>query len=499
MLGTKISQRRRELTLRENERFLDPRRLALCDIISDNEPFVGMCRNLIARHILSNGIDFVRGGKPLILTREFEHIVREYWIPFSSDIINHIMSYGFVPVGIAKNRNGDRYPYVPERNTYRISVLMHNGHKYFRFWWMRGYGPSASNDADMQLDPNIVVFTSTTHEPAFTGWVRSDVARIASKVQFMDEVERCAILAEQIRSNPVVFTHKRDAHSQSIEGIHYDFYADADAHEKREEDRYQRNQEDVNSLMQMEKEYKRLSGEDRPRPRGKAGEKEKKTSKLIPRQIPLPHDRDISNHGTPQVRSDLVALKKNFQEEVCAMLGVPKSMIIADQSFRGNVEGMNETFKTTITAYKDVLVRILDRVYMNLYGEEDLKRFVSDVKVRNGAHTPIEEESQLFSEFEKNERVSVRFSDSPYASTQQLIYMYERGLISWNDFYKYYLLANNIKVENYTMQKDPWSEEKREAMFMSQMSLKRKEPGEKEEKESPDKPEKKRKKTEQQV
>jgi len=451
--------------LYDNEIFVDRYQMNLARTMSDSDIWIGACRNQITRHIFANGIDFVRNNTPQKLTEEFEHVVRKHWIPFGVNVIIDKQDFGFVPVGIARNKLGNySYPYVPEYGSYEVSCYSVHGEKHYRFWWKSGYGSNNVNKSTALMhDPKIVIFATNGHEPTISGKIRSDIFRLLSQSNFIQTLEECAKVGEVMRAHPVVFTKAVDSRQGNIEGIHYDFYAEGDAHEMREEDKYYRDNEAIEQAVRMQVEYHNqlLDPDDGPQKKTKISTED---VEKVPKQVPLPYGRDISSYTLPSMRNDLVNIKKLNQDDVCAILGVPKSMVVNDQSNRGNVAGMNETFKTTINDWKASLVEIYDYIYMLLYGDDEIARFMNNASSKKDAYV-LEDESQLFTKFNK-ERITIRFSDSPYASTDQLNFMKARGLIGWKDYAKYYLLANNMKFESLDKEKDPWSDEKQMALVM---------------------------------
>ena len=51
-------------------------------------------------------------------------------------------------------------------------------------------------------------------------------------------------------------------------------------------------------------------------------------------------------------RQDLTQTHKIMQEEICAGMGVPRSLMIGDSLYKGDTEGVTDSFKHTILNWK---------------------------------------------------------------------------------------------------------------------------------------------------
>jgi len=143
----------------------------------------------------------------------------------------------------------------------------------------------------------------------------------------------------------------------------------------------------------------------------------------------MPMGHHVVNPQMTTGRGDLVALVKIIQEEVCAVVGVPRSMLFADSGpTTADNEGIHNSFMNTLIWFKKRLGVMLSDIYNKIYTDEIMKG------------VDFNKEKNEF-EAKRKHMVKVFFPVTPFVPNDQLRQLYEQGIISW-DAYATYALRN---------------------------------------------------------
>lgn len=391
-----------------------------------NSTLLQMCRQMINTHLLNNGITFCKNGcrgKAIKVDAEMEEMIDEKWIPFCSDAIDCILCFGFVVVSYQ-----DKYPSVLKLGTYRIKVdVVDNQYE----WHVMKV-----NEAEQEYE-NVEVFNHFGLEPRIDGGLTSFVAKVIPRMLFLKSLRESCIDMELRRANPQVFAEIKDQSSSNrTEGVDYDFYADAGATETREDMQYSRNKSAVEMLNKQKELYEQYLGR-------KAAVKAQATLDSV---IQLPSGQHVVNAQMTSGRSDLVNLHKIIQEEVCSVIGVPRSMMFADSGIhRGDSEGIHNSFMHTLLWYKKKLGVMLSDIYNTLFTEKIMKD-VDFSKEKNEY------------EAKKKYKVQAFFPITPFVPNTELRMLYEQGVISWDSYATYALRNVSLPIEDKLKEPPPKDE-----------------------------------------
>lgn len=377
-------------------------------------PLLHMCKHLISSQLLNNGIKFCYGGCPdraVTMDAERELLIEEKWVPFCTDLIDSILCFGFAVVYIGK------HPSVLKLGTYWIKVEIDKS----------GYEWKVYNrDSVDEEIPNTYVFS--IHDPLCDGTLSSPIYKILPRLLFLKRLRETALSMEQQRANPVVYSEVKE--SQNVgdkEGVDFDFYADAGASENSSELKYTRNKTAVSLLNQQKDLYDQFLG------RRHSTIAKKTLNNVIP--LPIGHTMKLGSSDTG--RNDLVNIHKIIQEEVCATLGVPRSMIISDTGMSNGAdkESIHETFMHTLVWWKKKLGIILSDTYNMVYIDE-LKKKIDFNKESDPYKAKI------------NHSVNVYFPVTPFVSNETLRTLYEQGVISWHKYASYALMNVSLPIDD---------------------------------------------------
>ena len=136
--------------------------------------------------------------------------------------------------------------------------------------------------------------------------------------------------------------------------------------------------------------------------------------------IQLPSGQHVVNAQMTSGRSDLVNLHKIIQEEVCSVIGVPRSMMFADSGIhRGDSEGIHNSLYAYITmVQKEIRSHVIRHI-----------QYIIHRKNYEGCRF-FKEKNEY--EAKKKYKVQAFFPITPFVPNSELRSLYEQGVISWD-------------------------------------------------------------------
>ena len=311
--------------------------------------FVFICRNLIHSKVFENGLCIRTGNskncKDNPLTKQ---MMEEYWLPFAKDVIDSILCIGLVPIRYKKIDNDIIIPYIPKAGTYEIHcVTSVEGSIRFEFF---------SNDKPIDITkptPNSFVLSGFGYDPERNGELNSTIECLYPHIQFISNMHDYAVMAEKIRSNPPIIMQKKSENAtQQEEGLHFDQFIDSDNIKVSLNNQYQRDKEDVEHLNRQNHLFLNAI-------QGKSGTSNDNTKKALENMVPLPSQYSVGTTLEPNARTDFVAINRLSQETICALIGVPRSMIINDSVTRADIQGSHDVFRQTLIYWKKKVGSVL--------------------------------------------------------------------------------------------------------------------------------------------
>lgn len=377
-------------------------------------PIIHMCSHLITSQLLNNGIRFCEGScrdNVIDMDAQKEMLVEEKWVPFCSDLIESILAYGFAVVHVGE------FPSVLKLGTYWLKVeILETGYDWKVY-------KRASADEEME---NTYVFS--IYEPLTDGTLNSPVFKIIPRLLFLRRLRETAVTMETIRANPVVYSEiKESGNSEANIQADLGTFADASAAETDNSYKFVRNRQEMALLNQQKDLYDQYMGRRRT----------SAVQRSLNGVVPLPIGHSVKAPPMNTGRTDLSNLHKVIEEEVCATLGVPRSMIISDSGggLNGstNTESTHETFMHSLIWWKKKIGIVLSEIYNMIYYEE--------LKVK------IKGESDVY-EAKKKHSVNVYFPVTPFVKNETLRQLYEQGVISWHKYAMYALMNVSLPIDD---------------------------------------------------
>ncbi len=417
----------------EKKSIISPNTILKLHYLFVGDLHVFMCRNLILNKVFENGIQ-VCMGKTCKEVKMSEAALSEIWIPFSKDIVDAIMTLGIAPIRFKKIQN-DLIPYVPKWGSFSIHVKTTKD----------GLCEYTLHDMDNpeKPAPNSIVLSGFGYDPRSDGSICSIIKVLEPSMQFVHQLSDCALTAEKLRCNPPIIVEKKETTHEAKEGLDFDFFMDSDALKSSLNSQYQRDEKEVNRLKNQQRLFAAaINGTPQQ------AVNSKNTMNNI---IPLPSSFNVGSVIEPSGRNDYSQILRSVAENICSVMGVPRSMMISDNVVRGDVEGSHDVFKQSCLLWKNIASKILTWVYRHTHSKEEAQRLSKIAKKRKIADITKVAEDQM---------IKVIVPVTPYISNEELKQLYLQQLISW-DTYKQYVLRNcSLPIELMKQNpKDPWSKE----------------------------------------
>jgi len=278
-------------------------------------------------------------------------------------------------------------------------------------------------DTQMNEIPDIHVFDIFGHSPTATGRLTSIVGNLMPDIRYINTLRGTSLVMEQKRTNPVIMTEAVDTKTDNVEGINYDFYADGDMQDTSSANKFNRDRHNVQALRQQQLMYDTFFAGGAPASVG---------GDVLSNMVNVPLGQRIVNTPAQTGRGDLSAQVKTFQDVVCGVMGIPKSLMMADTPHKSDEEGTHQTFKKTIMTWKNNLQSICEQLYSLIYAE-DIKNQLMKAIGKKRKKSGIEDVYAL----KKRLQVEIIFPISPFLTHSDLYVHYQRGVISWDTYTKH--------------------------------------------------------------
>jgi len=383
-------------------------------------PIVQACRDFLVRQ-LCHRPQFWRGKQVIEQSAHMTAILDDYWTPFIGDCIDSILVVGVVPWVVARGGKKEPVPRVMKRGTYRLAVV-HERDEHVR---VKAYAKKAMGEDG---GSDVFVLDGFGYTPDLRGNLRSPLAVIFRLLAFETRMMDCTVLAESIRCNPVTVTQQRRG-EKTHEDPEFLLCADASLHEAQEDDRYERNKRNAENAALQTELYRTAIGGDIAAP--------------LPTFFPVDDGREIVQQTLPAVRGDFVSIIKMVQEQVCAVLSVPRGLLITDNAVKTDTENLRFHFQRTKGWWAQQLQRGLTTVYYAIYGKRDAKELVKN--------PDLEQVGELFNQT----AVRVDIPQAIQASPDFLWMCYERGVVSWTEFVTNTRGMIGLPTERFPHETDP--------------------------------------------
>lgn len=361
------------------------------------DPAVYVCRELLLTSLLSNGIEIGKPGGQATITEKFQEIVERYWMPFARDLLDNFFMFGFAPwltvgrpvqarVEGTKRRKKRKnlsemviVPIVPVFGTYDIEMVVDNEYsQQLEFVPRHAVGSSVN-----PRDERVSILVNTDGTPSMLdGSHRSLVATLLPKYRIMQQLMRGTLKADHVRSQPALITQDAPDKARLNDTMDEEPFGDPeDLMAELQEKRYRRAATDVNVLN----EKRRLASANNRSASamldpfaGTGGETLGLAQSYQNNLFHLPDGTQVAHQPPlPQIRSDLMEMERERTGVVCACFGIPQSLLMSGQSRKpGSSGGSSDNdvrqLMRTIGSVSATLTRALTEVYKSIYPDEDV-------------------------------------------------------------------------------------------------------------------------------
>ena len=426
------------------EIFVDSQNMHLTYKYYWSVPTIQMCRNMIRQHLFSNGIDFK--GKSNQQKQLFsQQIMEDFWLPFCEDALDNALCYGFV-VWRTRKVGDTVVPIVCLKDTYQLKMKETDGViEYFVY--------NKDEKANEIID-GAYVYDEFGHRPEIDGSLMSIVNTLIPDIQYYFTMLNCQVQLEKKRVKPPILTqiHDRKGVGQTgeNEGIDYDFYADADIAEAEEESKYKRNRKAVEALKNQQRLYDEFF-EPNEIP------DEIAAPTILDQMVPLPIGQTVSSYPIQQGRNDIPVILKSLQDTICGVLGVPKSMIMADTTHKADAVGTHQMFQTTIMWWKRQVSEMCQMIYNVINAKEIANKVTDKVSKRK------ERISGDVYMATRGMQSTITFPVTPFINNEELYKLYTQGVIDWKTYCTY--ISRNTSIPLDTIPPEPLKDKEKKQLL----------------------------------
>jgi len=372
-------------------------------------PIVYTCRNVIHHHLFSNGILFSHRRGRIKPDPHMQEIMTDFWLPFCRDLIDAVLSMGFAVIRTIPMEDGLKIPVVLEPNSCRVKMTYEMG--------IRNY--IVLDDQQNEV-PDTFVLDIFGYSPTIDGKLTSVMSNLLPQIQYINTLRGTSLSMEQKRTSPVIMTETVDTKVDNVEGINYDYYADGDMQDTSNQNKFMRNKSSIQQLAQQQELYDSFFTDGQMPSRG---------SSILDNVVTLPLGHRIVNMPQQTGRGDICAQIKAHDDLVCAVMGVPRSLVMSDTPHKSDSEGTHQTFQKTVNYWKNSVQSACEQVYNIIYAET-IKQQMMQAMGKKRKRTTVEDVYAL----KKRIQVEISFPVSPFIGLDQLYMHYQRGVLPWDTY-----------------------------------------------------------------
>jgi len=416
----------------------------MCSVFLRKTPVIYTCRNVLHHHLFANGIVFSQQKGGLKPDHHMQEIMTEYWLPFCKQLVDSVLTIGVAAVRIIHMEDGLSVPVVLEPNSCTVKTNYNLG--------IREY---CIMDSQNQEIPDTMVLDMFGFSPTIRGKLTSIVSNILPQVRYINMLKGASLHMEQQRTDPIIMTETVDTKTDTVEGINYDYYADGDMQDTSDHNKFMRNKSSVQQLAEQQSLYDNFFSE---------GHLPSKGGNVLHNVVTLPLGHRIVNIPQQTGRGDLCAQVKAHDDVICAVMGVPRSLVMSDTPHKSDSEGTHQTFQKTILFWKTHIQRACEHVYNVIYAENIQKSMMKAMNKKRKRSSVADVYA-----LKKRMQVEISFPISPFISPDQLYVHYQRGALPWDTYVQHACAASALPHETMpeptqkTIDKEPVQEIKKEA------------------------------------
>src|SRR5688500_14807770 len=226
------------LDLKENEYPLSELEIDICHKINKDPDCVG-CLERLWNYIFQYGLELSVGGKPQKLNTSLREVLNTHYISFCKDFMKWYFEVGIVPVCKGYSEDGVMIPVVPGDDGFiTVQYDVSERRQVFKYYRRTSKKNTALTKRPV-FDKDVIFFAGYGHNPTNYGEIESPIRSLFKKnISLTDIMNRCAVVAEKINSNPRIITQfQSDKPVQDAFRTNLDlglYYANRDRNRNRE-------------------------------------------------------------------------------------------------------------------------------------------------------------------------------------------------------------------------------------------------------------------------
>ena len=415
-----------------------------------NDLFTLLCKNILKNKLIENGIKLVRNSVPIDIPSKY------IWLQFAVDLLDMVMVLGICPVRFDRKQN---MPYVPPAGTFEIRILtLKDGTRKFQMY-----------DEEHLHDPvpDCLIITGLGYDPDINGNLTSVVHTLRPTILFIAAIQDCAIEAETLRANPPIVTERKELNDEKREGVNFDFFADSDSTRHQASSVYRR---DANAIDQLKRQKQMFQD-------ALSGRTTSTAEAAMDNVLPLPTGYTHATTIQATARTDFVSMQRLYQETICAVIGVPRSMVITDSNVKSDLVGAHQIFRLSLLWWRKTLERGMTRSYRMLFLNSEAKNmariakrrrlgnFADDYVDNSQANGNKSIKKGSIQQIVEDNLPSITMPVAPYLEIDDLKELYHQEIINWETYCKYMLRTCSLPQEDLNSTSDPWTHEDRKNML----------------------------------
>ena len=342
------------------------------------------CKEVLRRQLFSEGIDFCVGHcskkRKRSSTLVQQELIDDYWMPFALDALDCLLVMGVVPVALLEV-NGSLLPVVPPFGTYTLSRVFDSE------TMTMGFEAKPATALPGSSEIELFVLGNYGYDPTYDCSLSSLVSCICSEVSYLKTARLQAMVRGELCNHPVLFAQSDPQKVDSETGLSVDFWANTEDGTLRSnpESTFRRNREEQSIYATQRRVY------DAAR-RGRAIGVSPANAK--PNLITLPPGQKIHQARLSNGNIDVTAATKIYEQTACALLGIPRSMLVNDSAVKADVEGTHSMFRRTVLHWSRLLGRVLSEVHSRIPNDAASNKVTSKMS-REELYTLKEKEGEI--------------------------------------------------------------------------------------------------------
>ena len=390
--------------------FLNRQEIVAASKFLHKTPMVYTCRNILHQHLFGNGILFGHRRGRIRPDPHMQEIMTDFWLPFCKDMLDAVLTLGIVPIRILKLDDGLCVPIVLEPECAQIKMTYAYGIRDYKIM-----------DHQQEEVPDTFILDTFGFSPTMNGDIKSVVCNLIPQIKYINMMMGTALTMEQKRTEPIILTEAVDTKVDNVEGINYDYYADGDMQDTSDKNKFNRNRSNIAQLAHQQAMYDQFFS---------GGPEPSTGSAVLDRVVTLPMGQRVVNRPTQTGRGDIVAQIKAFEDVVCGVMGVPRSLIMSDTPHKSDAEGTHQTFQKTVMAWKSQIQSACEQIYNIVYADSIKSQLMTAMGKKRKRTNDIADVYAL----KKRLQVEIVFPISPFMGHEQLFSHYQRGVLPWDTY-----------------------------------------------------------------